>query len=153
MPWVYISIDGVDFAINEPQYFRKKWYSQKFKSAEIRNEIDISIATGPFPCGCHTDLWIFRQDLKQRLIENKRVFCAQRYQDDVCLNKGDIAPQSRHVFTRQRAKHECLNSRMKMFIVLSHRYRHNILRPNYCSFAVLDIVFLSMFYGESVFRD
>lgn len=116
-------IDGVDFAVNEPQPFSKKWYLHKFKSAGLRYEIGVSIATGnilwasrPFYCGSHTDLCIFRQDIQPRLVEHERFDCDQRYQDDVCLNQGDIPPQSRHGFAWQRAEHECLNSRMNFLL-------------------------------------
>ena len=41
-----ITVDGIDFRINEPKPFSKKWYSHKFHGPGLRYEIGVCIQTG-----------------------------------------------------------------------------------------------------------
>ncbi|KAG7361130.1 hypothetical protein IV203_036230 [Nitzschia inconspicua] len=74
-------VDGVDFEIKEPLSlgFSSAWFSHKFKGPGVRYELATCINTGdivwfhgPFPCGSHPDLKIFRLGLKKHLLQGER---------------------------------------------------------------------------------
>ena len=61
-----ITINGVDFLINEPTPFSPVWYSHKFDGPALRYELGVCIQTGwicwlagPFPAGDFPDQEIF----------------------------------------------------------------------------------------------
>ena len=71
---VSISVDGTDCRICEPSPFSSKWYSHKFNGPGLRYEVAVSISTGhlvwaygPFPCGSHPDISIFKLRLAEKL--------------------------------------------------------------------------------------
>jgi hypothetical protein len=84
-----VTVDGVDFQIEEPTPFSTAWYSHKFHGPGLRYELAVSISTGdivafngPFPCGAFPDLKIFRSRLKQELGQGEKVVADRGYKGD-----------------------------------------------------------------------
>ena len=117
-----VSVDGTDFAIQEPSPFSPKWFSHKFKGAGVRYEVAICIQTGepvwingPFPCGSWNDLRIARSALVDALDPGEYYLADGGYRDG---NQWSVTPSGHHRFDdRQksvvRARHETYNKRLK----------------------------------------
>lgn len=88
----WISVDGTDFRIMEPRPFNTKWFSHRFHGLGVRYEISVCIgrgrnvwANGPYPCGSHSDVIIFRRYLKQALGEKEMVVADRGYTSERCM--------------------------------------------------------------------
>ena len=86
------SVDGTDCPINEPRPISAAWYSHKIKAAGLRYEIVVSIrkahilsVTGPWACGSHSDLKIFRNGTRKFLVLNEFVIADNGYADNRCI--------------------------------------------------------------------
>lgn len=73
----YSSIDCTDMPITEKPPFDPGWMSHKFRGAGVRYEVCLSLSgsivwvNGPFMAGANSDLSIFRNKLKSKLISNE----------------------------------------------------------------------------------
>lgn len=84
----FVSLDGVDFPINEPTPFSSKWFSHKFKATGLRYEVGVCIHTGKivwayggFPCGDWPDLRLARHCLVTFLEGGEKVLADKGYND------------------------------------------------------------------------
>lgn len=148
---MYVSLDGTDCRINEPQPFNKKWFSHKFKAAGIRYEIGLSIsrgdivwASGGFPCGEWTDLKIAK-DLYVHVASKEITLADKGYRSKYFKIRSNAWEK------RILARHETVNGRLKEFEILSTRFRHNLKKHPMAFHAVVNIVQLSIDNGESLF--
>lgn len=150
---VFISIDGVDFKINEPTPFDKKWYSHKFKRAGLRYEIGISLVSGNivwvhggFPCGDYPDSKIAKELIVTFLNNGERMLADKGYKDQNFF----INPTCKlhKVFL---ARHETLNGRLKNFKVLSDTFRHALPKHPKCVHAIVNLTQLAIESGEQLF--
>eukprot|EP00171_Calliarthron_tuberculosum_P019284 IDg19284t1 len=97
----FVTVDGTDCSIMEPQPFNRRWFSHKLRSAGIRYEIALSIngdivwVNGPYPCGSHPDVVIFRDRLKSELLPGELVLADNGYGDERCLTPRNIVPSER----------------------------------------------------------
>ena len=105
---------------------------------------------GPFPCGSHSDLRIFRMKMKGALEVEECVIADGGYRDSKCVNTADN-PEKSHRFSFIRARHETFNGRLRNFFVLSHRFRHSISRHSFCFHAVANITHLMVSNGDALF--
>ncbi len=130
----FVSIDRTDCKIYEQFPFDPQWYSHKFRGPGVRYEVGIAISTGfivwvfgPFPCGSHPDVSIFRLRMKTRLLKNECVVADKGYQDTSFVHDGIVHRQSdtfSSFFNRNntsfgaliRARHETAYRRMKQFL-------------------------------------
>ena len=85
--WCMLSVDGIDFVIQEPSDFSSGWYSHKSNGPGLRYKIAVSIVggnicwtNGPFPAGKINDLSIFRRGLMKRLGPNEFVEADRGYE-------------------------------------------------------------------------
>lgn len=154
----YCSIDGTDCPIYEPSPFSGKWYSHKFKSSGLRYEVGTDVGDGnivwicgPFPCGSHPDLKIFRSSLKTLLLNNERVITDNGYVDEKCLNRSQVPASLAHRVGRIRARHEAINGRIKKFRAVSQQFRHDKCLHSMCFHAVGKITQVLMKYEEPMF--
>ena len=116
----YVSIDGTNCQIYEPQKFDQKWWSNKMNGLGVRYEIGISIDTGdivwahgPFPCGSNPDVSIFRKRLKLELSDGERVIADKGYTDDMCITPDTIlSPIPNDLHSLFRARHETVNKEL-----------------------------------------
>lgn len=147
-------MDGTDCRISEPAPFNTAWFSHKFKGSGLRYEIAISLDTGhilwcngPFPCGSHPDVKIFRLGLKNILDENEVVTTDRGYSDESCL-KNVEDHQDNYRLQLFRAWHETVNRMLKSFSVLFSMFRHNPRKHSPCFHAVCNIVHLKIKYDD-----
>jgi hypothetical protein len=85
-----MTVDGVDFPIEEPFPFDSGWCSHKFKAAGLRYEMAVCIQTGdivwvngPFKCGKWSDIKIFKTFLMQRLADGELVEADKGYRGGI----------------------------------------------------------------------
>ena len=153
-----MSIDGTDCRIQEPRPFNKRWFSHKFHSAGLRYEVGLAIdggivwISGPFPCGEWPDLAIARAGILQMLEFGEKVIADAGYRgDNRVISPSGLNNFSARLHSLIRARHETLNARLKIFNVLSHVFRHNIMKHSMCFHAVANIVQLEIEAGFELF--
>ena len=127
-------MDGTDFWIPEPTPFDRKWYSHKFNHAALRYEIAMCIQTGwivwvngPFCAGSFSDVRIFREGLKNHLHFDERVEVDRGYVGEMAFSRPDDHGGVRVWYDMKssvRARHECLNGKLKEFKLLGTKYRN-----------------------------
>jgi hypothetical protein len=156
-----VTVDGVDFPIQEPSPFSPKWFSHKFKGPGLRYEIAVCIQTGhivwihgPFPCGPWPDLKIFRSNLKNRLCPGEMVEANNGYRGeprkvhtaDDCRSRVD-----RRAKETARARHETVNKRFKRWGCLKQQFHHELCNHKTDFAAVAVCTQLSINNGEPLF--
>ena len=168
-PSCWISVDCVDFAIEEPfpyeRNWSKRWFSEKENGAGVRYEIGVCIANGyivwtngPFACGKHNDWDIFStKGLMDSLDQYERVEADRGYSAGdpefvKCRGSGFHDPSQRSVRNDIMARHETVNSRLKNFGILSKRYSHKVQDHQMVFDAVSMILQLSFENGAPPFQ-
>ena len=160
----YVSIDGTDCPIEEPQDFDPKWYSHKINRSDVRYEIGLTLRSkkivwvyGPFACGKNPDISIFRSYLKAKLKLREKVLADSGYQDVKCVTPSGLRSLSSKLHSKLRARHERLNMCFKKFRVLSSRFRHEVRLHQFCFGAIASIVQLTLhehpLFGIHLFDD
>ena len=129
-----LTVDGVDFPIEEPSPFHKRWFSHKTNGPALRYEIAISIVggnicwtNGPFPAGQYADLTIFRRGLMKKLGKDEFVEADHGYKGEPnkirlpfeAKNKSEIERKG-----KARARHEATNRLIKRFGALGGKWHH-----------------------------
>ena len=144
-------MDGIDFPINEPSPFSSQWFSHKFHGAGLRYEIGIRVrsarivwASGPYAAGAHSDVSIFRNDLKNRLAPFEFVIADSGYSDVRCIQPPGKSHPDHSILAKIRAGHGTANRRLKQFSVLRLKFMHNLNRHLDCFCAVLNITALML---------
>ena len=141
-------MDGTDCPIEEPQPWWKGWYSHKFHGPGLRYEVavslegDIAHASGPWPCGTHPDLKIFREGgLMQKLHIDEMIIADKGYRGEpekVWLpGEGNSTQVKAHKFVR--SMHETMNGKLKNFKALSTKWRHELSEHPLAFYSVLVI--------------
>ena len=164
-----VSVDGVDFEINEPwpyeKEYSKRWYSEKFKGPGVRYMICVSLKkgdivkiVGPEPCGKVNDAMMFKNDLLENLEPYERVEADSGYKQfdpefvktpaNVSLRSKDAAKLSNTV----RARHETVNKRLKQWGCLAQVYRHELAMHQDLVRAVAVITQFAIDQGEILFQ-
>lgn len=154
-----VSVDGTDCRIFEPYPFSSSWFSHKFHGPGVRYEIAVSVMTGqivwvngPFPCGSHSDLKIFKSNLKNRLLPGEKVIADKGYQDNLCDYEAKELEYPDKMFSSCRARHESVNKRIKQFSVASQRFRHKKSLHGVCFFAAAKLTQLLIDNGSPLFE-
>jgi len=152
-----MTVDGTDCPIQEPSPFSRKWWSHKFNGPGLRYEVGVCIQTGDivwvngaYPCGRWTDLRIFRHRLKAFLLPNELVEVDKGYRgDERCrIPQHRVSHSDERAKRRARARHEQINSRIKIFNVLTDEFRHDIHEHQHCFFACAVLTQLSFYNNE-----
>lgn len=161
-----MTVDGTDFAINEPSPFSPGWYSHKFKGAGVRYEVALSInggdivhVSGPFPCGHNPDITIFRRGLIYKLEDGEMVEADRGYRGEPTKARIPVDfmnAEQRNQKCRARARQETVNARFKQFGALSNKFRHHITMENMTKhklvfYAIAVITQLGIDNGEKLF--
>jgi hypothetical protein len=159
--WCRMTVDGTDFAINEPTPFSSRWYSHKFRGPGLRYEVGVSIkggdivhTNGPFPCGSWPDITIFRSCLMDKLDDGEMVEADRGYRGQP--NKVRIPvdcrdENERKKKNRARARHETVNKRFKQFGILKQKFRHNLRKHQQIFRSVVVLTQLAIESGEVLF--
>jgi hypothetical protein len=156
-----MTVDGTDFAINEPTPFSSRWFSHKFRGPGLRYEVAVSInggdivhTNGPFPCGEWPDITIFRSGLMDKLAPGEMVEADRGYRGQpdkvrIPVDYRDDAERKRK--SRARARHKTVNKRFKQFGILKQKFRHRLERHQMVFRAVVVLTQLNINKGEVLF--
>lgn len=153
----YCSLDGLDIKILEPKPFSSKWYSHKFHSSGLRYEVGLNIRTGHivwtnggYPCGDFPDLTIARQAFIFLVNNGERTLADKGYPDSMYF----ILPnqQNAELHDRIMSRHETVNNRLRMFLILKHPFRHDLKKHPMVFKAVANLVQLMIENGEPLFK-
>ena len=125
----------------------EKWFSHKFNGPGVRYKIGIAVngnidwVHGGFPSGEWTDLKISQDAVLEVLDDGEKVLADGGYRGDHrILTPNGLNNAISRIRCLMRARHETVNSRLKSFNVLSHRYRHNLSKHPLCFHAVANLV-------------
>lgn len=158
--YVYVSVDGTDCQIMEPQPFSPMWYSHKFHGPGVRYEIGLSVETGrlvwangPYMCGKYPDNSIFCQQMKQKLLDGEFVIGDAGYTDRKCIRQSPNHSDINSIWhSRLRARHETVNARLKSYQVLHQIFRHDKSLHSDCFHAVVQITALCLMTSNPLFK-
>lgn len=152
----FVSIDGVDFKIFEPQPFNPGYFSHKFRGPGLRYEIALNIRTGyivwahgGYPCGLYSDLRLAREAFVLNLKKNEKAMADKGYKDASCFILPTPLNKSQHSVIM--ARHETVNKRLKQFEILNQRFRHQLEKHPMIVQAVVNITQLMLQNGHPLF--
>lgn len=109
----------------------------------VKNGFIVWVNSG-FCCRSNPDLKIFQIRMKNYLLQNETVITDDGYTDPKCVQISSVPKDSRKAHYEIRAKHENVNRRLKQFLVLEKRFRHDIWFHTVCFHAVAKISQLCM---------
>lgn len=145
----FVSLDGVDFPINEPTPFSSKWYSHKFKAAGLRYEVGLCMRTGEivwaygsFPCGDWPDLRLARHCFVTFLESGEKVLADKGYNDRSFFILPNEENKIEHKFIMSR--HETVNKRIRQFNILNNKFRHPLPFHKPCFHAIVNLTQLTI---------
>ena len=153
-----LSVNGTDFLM--AMYYKKAFYSFKFKKMGLRYEVGINIKTGdicwwhgPFPPGLYNDDMIFKDALLKSLGKGERVEADSGYKPSapVANIPEYTVPSRRYMAAKVRSRHETFNRRFKQFKILKEAYRHDILDHQAVFSAVVVMTQLAFENGDPLF--
>jgi len=115
----------------------------------VRYEVGVTVRTGrlvwisgPWPAGSHSDITIFRSNLKKQLGTQEFVIADSGYGDLRCMQPPLRNHPKYETYARIRARHEVVNKRLKQFAVLTRTFRHRRSFHGVCFRAVANITVL-----------
>ena len=148
-----LTVDGTDFAIQEPKPFNKKWFSHKFKGPGLRYEVAVGIyngvicwINGPFPCGSWPDALIAKDALHYSLEKNERYVADKGYRacEPVAITPTGLQRFIDRQLGTLRARHENINRRLKEFGILQQKFRHSLTKHGIVFSAVANVINLKL---------
>ncbi len=152
----FVSIDGVDFKIFEPEPFNPGYYSHKFRAAGLRYEIALCIRTGHivwahggYPCGLYTDLVLAREAFILNLKKDEKAMADKVYKDPLSFILP--TPQNKGLHGVIMARHEHVNGRIKQFEILNQRFRNQLEKHPIVFHAVVNVTQLMLENGHPLF--
>ena len=132
----FVSVDGTDCPVFEPWPFDSKMFSHKTNGPALKYEVAVAISTGyivwvngPFKGG-KGDSKIFQEGLKHHLYQDEMVEVDAGYRGDDKFMNPSMASDSKGRKNKSivRGRHENVNSRLKIYNVLTSYFRH--MKPN-----------------------
>jgi len=165
----FISVDGTDCSIYEPWPFNTKMYSHKTNGPGFTYEVGVCILTrhivwvaGPFKAGDHDGVIFKKSGLEKALFPEEMVECDRGYKGSGKFAHPGMGSThvDRKMKSNVRAQHECVNSRIKIFNVLTTYFRHchgtlkEVMEKHKACFeAVAVITQLKLLAGEKIFNE
>ncbi len=154
----FVSLDGTDFRIQEPQIFDRKWCSHKFKGPGVRYEIGLCIKTGEivwayggFPCGAWPDLKLARDLYLHSINLGEKTIADDGYGDRDYFIYPRAYPHINRYLKKVMSRHETINHRIRQFFVLHGIFRHDLSLHPICFHAVINLTQLSIESGEYLY--
>jgi DDE superfamily endonuclease len=162
-----ITVDGTDFRVHEKKHptlpIDRTQFSKKFNHGALKYEIAMSVfkpkcvwISGPHRGGKH-DIVIFREGLKGKIAQGKRVIADRGYvtsrDDEKMLSTPDAldSKELNNFKSRARLRHETFNGRLKFFHCLSDTFRHDLDKHKLAFEAVCVIVQYQMDNGSVIY--
>ena len=140
----------------EPLLFNLKWYSHKFHGPGLRYELEICTRTGDIvwaygglPCGEWPDLRLARSAFILGLRVGEKAINDRGYNDPnyFYFPNGENDQKKKEIM----ARHETLNSRLKLFSCLHDIFLHDLsLHPLYFN-AVVNLTQMMIEHGEPLY--
>lgn len=161
-----ISVDCVNFGLNEPRHPTlhkdKKMFDRKNGKAGYTYEVALHLwenrvvwFQGPFPPNDGGDRAIFIQPggLNDKIPEGKLAIADKIYKGlpKVALHNPLDDELVRGYKSRARPRQESINSRLKSFGVLNHRFRHGTIKHKAFAECVMVICVVAMENGSPLF--
>lgn len=122
----------------------------------MRYEVALCVNTGEIvwifgglPCGAYPDLKLAREAFVHGLDANERVFADRGYNDQSTFILPNAANSRFHNLVMSR--HETVNKRIKQFVVLATKFRHNRSLHRNCFYAVGNLTQLVIKHEEPLF--
>lgn len=149
-------MDGVDFQIEEPKPFDRKWFSHKFKAAALRYEIGLNIRTGHiiwkfggYPAGSYPDLKLARELYIPSLPPGEKTIADRGYNDTNFF----VTPRNEDDYALKiiLSRHETVNKRIRQYRVLKNVFRHSLDKHVLCFDAVVNITQLIIKFEQPLF--
>ena len=152
---IYVSVDGTDFRIREPQPFDKGWYSVKFNGPAVKYEVAICIATGwivwlygPWRGG-RNDHEIAAHGVDLIVEDGERYIDDKGYKSRRALNPYNAWNDQEAGYMRiVRGRHETINHLFKTFAVISNIFRRSLTKHGLFMYSIANIVQIGIMYGE-----
>ncbi|KAH9146589.1 hypothetical protein AeRB84_009541, partial [Aphanomyces euteiches] len=144
---LFVSLDGTDFAIQEPKPFDKKWWSHKLNRAALRYEVGICIRTGCIvwvhggkPAGEWPDLKLAQDAYVLAVQKDEMALADKGYMNRRYFVNPKYYPSSAAAQKKIMARHETANARFKQFGVLKNIFRHKVEDHMTCFLSVANLV-------------
>jgi hypothetical protein len=127
------TVDCTDFKVQETYPFEKELWSFKYNGPGLRYEVGVCIDTGlivwlngPYLPRSMNDLSIFRHRMMWALADGEWIVADQGYRDgyQFVIPKQSGPQWLRELTSLATSRHETINSRMKVWAILSTSYRH-----------------------------
>ena len=123
-----------------------KKYSHKLKAADLRYGIAISIktgnivwASGPYKCAEFNGNSIFEEHLLCMLDSNKLVITDNGYKKQEMFYSWYGDDKYKRLHSLIRARHICVNGKLKSFRVLTKKFRQNLHFHAFCFLAIVHV--------------
>lgn len=160
--WCFVSLDATDCPIQEPSPFSSKWFSHKLNGAGVKYEIGVNIQTGlivwvfgGLPCGKYSDLKLARQRYIHAVDIGERTIADDTYKDSnyfIYPTAPDTTTESGRLQKKIMARHETVNRRLKIYSVLTTKYRHDIDSHRSCFYAVANVTQLMLLHDQPLYK-
>ena len=128
----FVSVDGTDCPVFKPWPFDTKMCSHKMSGLALKYEVAVAISTGfivwvngPFK-GRKRDYEIFMEGLKHQLYDDENIEVDSGYKGDDKFMIKHMASDAKGWKEKSniRSRHENVNSRLKLYNVLTTHFRH-----------------------------
>jgi hypothetical protein len=146
------STDCTDMAIWEPRNqdgsVNPYWFSYKLKRAGVRYEVCLCIQTGwivwihgPFPCGWGNDKDLAYTELVAAMEEDERSIADGVYNDGEVyfITPSGYNNDTEWMRSMVRSRHENVNTKFKVFRILTEQFRHDLSLHGYVFSAIANI--------------
>ena len=108
----------------------------------IRKARIVSVS-GPWPCGPHSDLKIFRNVTRKFLVPNEFVIADNGYIDSRCIQPPGCHHFQHSIYSRIRSRREVVKKRLKQFSLLTQKFRHDVSYHGTCFHTIANITMLA----------
>ena len=154
---IFVSLDGVDFPINETYPFDKKLYSHKLNGPGIRYDVGICIRTGNIvywsggdKAGKYDDLSLARRGICRLLNPGEKVLADKGYRDARYFVYPTNIRGDNSLLKKISARHENINARLTCWGVLRNRYRGDLYH-HLCLFsAIIEVEQFKLKHGNEL---
>jgi hypothetical protein len=152
-------LDGVDCPVRESRPLNRHLYSQKFNRAGLKYEIGLNVNTGDivwayggYGCGM-PDLVLAREAYIEFIDEGELTIADDGYRDRRYFIYPAICPPNMSAIHKAvMSRHETVNGRLKNFNVMKSMFRHDKSKHSQCFHAVINIIELSIEYGDKLYQ-
>ena len=153
----FVSLDGVDFPINESYPFDKNLYSHKLNGPGIRYDVAICIRTGNIvywsggdKAGKYDDLSLARRGICRLINPGEKILADKGYRDARYFVYPTNIRGDNALLKKISGRHENINARLNCWGVLRNRYRGDLYH-HLCLFsAIIEVEQFKLKHGNEL---